>query len=312
MHPFFSIVVPTFNSESTLRETLHSVVGQGRSDVEVLIIDGKSSDRTIEIAKSFGPLVSQIVSEKDHGIYDAINKGIGLSAGAYINVLGSDDLFCDGALDLVHHFAVERQSAIIAGAAIMTKLGKPDEVRIDEPYGIGSLVSGIPFCHNALFVKSTAYKMVGNYSLNYRICADAHWVHRAIRMGLDCTYTGQALVKFSLEGLSSTATEKLMEETYASICENFEGLKKEDAEPLFKAVRGWTPGTEVGAILTRHRNNSNLLESLCMAFLNRANYLAGLRASSNSAIDVASTSNASTSGPIYRSARKIAALIRRF
>jgi glycosyltransferase involved in cell wall biosynthesis len=312
MPPFFSIVVPTFNSESSLPETLRSIEAQDRNDVEVLIIDGGSHDQTVAIARTFGSLVSTIVSERDNGIYDAVNKGIKLAKGSYINILGSDDVFCNGTLDLVHHLAIERRSALVAGAAIFSKHGQPDEYRVDEPYGIGALVSGIPFCHNALFVHSEAYQSVGRYSLDYRICADAQWVHRAIRRGLECSYTTQALVRFSLDGLSSTATERLMDETYSSICENFAGLKKDDAEVLFKAVRGWTSGSDVPQIVRKYRHNTDLVESLCIAFLNRADYLAGLPRGQSAANLGVINSDAITPGPIFRRARKIAGLLRRF
>src|SRR5688572_31229641 len=90
--PFLSIVIPTFNSAQALSTTLASVLGQTFADIEVLVIDGHSTDNTVEIIQSFQDRRIRILSEKDNGVYDAMNKGVSMSAGTWIYFLGSDDM----------------------------------------------------------------------------------------------------------------------------------------------------------------------------------------------------------------------------
>ena len=91
---FYSIITPTYNSEKTLKKNLDSLNKQNFSDYEHIIIDKLSSDKTLQLAKSFGKNI-KIISEKDEGIYHAMNKGASISAGHYLLFLNSDDFILD-------------------------------------------------------------------------------------------------------------------------------------------------------------------------------------------------------------------------
>jgi glycosyltransferase involved in cell wall biosynthesis len=93
--PFFSIIVPTYNSEATLKGCLESVLCQKFTDIEILIIDGMSNDKTLSIAKNYKNPIIRIYTETDEGIYDAMNKGIKQSQGKWLYFLGSDDELYD-------------------------------------------------------------------------------------------------------------------------------------------------------------------------------------------------------------------------
>ena len=96
--PFFSIIIPTYNSAQTLKVCLDSVLGQTYDNFEILIIDGNSKDKTLEIIENYSALnISRFkwVSEKDKGIYDAMNKGIKLAKAEWLYFLGSDDKIFD-------------------------------------------------------------------------------------------------------------------------------------------------------------------------------------------------------------------------
>ena len=88
-----SIITITYNSESTLIDTIDSVINQTYKDIKYIIIDGKSTDSTISIVHSYKNKISTFISEKDNGIYDALNKGISLATGDIIGVLHSDDFY---------------------------------------------------------------------------------------------------------------------------------------------------------------------------------------------------------------------------
>lgn len=258
----FSIIVPTYNSAATITYTLQSIRDQKWSDTEVIIIDGASQDQTVKIAKSFNDLDIFVISEPDKGIYDAINKGIHYSSGDLICIIGSDDRLVAGGFSAVSVAWCTKRSDIIAGEALLVSPDGSSSKRSDEPYGLGALVSGIPFCHNSMYVTRETYQKVGDYSLKYRICADAEWVHRSIRAGCSCTRVAMPLVQFSLCGISSRSEDLIMLETYTLVAANFPGLSLSEAEILFKAVRRWTDGSQVAAVLEKHQSNRALLEAV--------------------------------------------------
>ena len=90
-----SIITITYNSEKTLDDTIKSVLSQNYNDIEYIIVDGNSKDSTIDIVKSYGDKISKFVSEKDSGIYDAMNKGLHLATGDVVGILNSDDVYFD-------------------------------------------------------------------------------------------------------------------------------------------------------------------------------------------------------------------------
>jgi len=90
-----SIITVCYNSSETIEDTIKSVIGQSYSNIEYIIIDGASSDNTLEIIKKYQDQITKVISEKDNGFYDAINKGIGLTSGEIVAILNSDDLYQD-------------------------------------------------------------------------------------------------------------------------------------------------------------------------------------------------------------------------
>ncbi|MEI7983809.1 MAG: glycosyltransferase, partial [Bacteroidota bacterium] len=88
-----SIITITYNSEKTLRDTIESVLNQSYKEIEYILVDGKSKDGTCDIIRSYGDRISKFVSEKDAGLYDALNKGIRLATGDVVGFLHSDDIY---------------------------------------------------------------------------------------------------------------------------------------------------------------------------------------------------------------------------
>ena len=103
-----SLITTTYNSSATLRDTMESVLGQTYTDVEYIVVDGASSDGTVEIIKEYEPRFGgriRWISEKDKGLYDAMNKGINMATGDIVGILNSDDFFTSNTvlqLSLIH------------------------------------------------------------------------------------------------------------------------------------------------------------------------------------------------------------------
>src|SRR4030095_2331145 len=108
-----SIITTTYNSATTVRDTLESVKSQDHPDIEHIIVDGRSTDSTIALVKSYSH-VAKYVSEEDQGLYDAINKGIRMSTGDIVGILNSDDFFPDTTVisSIVKTFEKEKVDAI--------------------------------------------------------------------------------------------------------------------------------------------------------------------------------------------------------
>ncbi|MDU8885471.1 glycosyltransferase [Yeosuana sp. MJ-SS3] len=173
MTPFFSIIIPTYNAGSTLDMALASVVNQTYRNIEILIIDGISTDSTLDIArryqKEFPNMI--ITSERDKGVYDAMNKGIKLASGEWIYFMGSDDALYDN--------------------CILKKISETYNVNsLDVIYGnitsprFGGIYDGefTPrkiilknICHQAIFLNKKVFDEIGNFNLKYKYHAD--WDH---------------------------------------------------------------------------------------------------------------------------------------
>ena len=266
--PFFSIITATFNCGSSLDIAAASVRRQNRDDIEYIVIDGGSTDDTRACIERNRGIITKVISEPDEGIYDAINKGIRLATGKFIGIIGADDHYVDGALDIVARAAAMESAEIIAGRTLLVSRDGKSELRIDEEFGPGSLVSGIPFGHNAMFASAHAYERVGLYDASYRIAADAQWVHRAIEANLSCLYLDTVLVNFSQSGVSTVQTDRIMRETERTILENFPALSREEALTGLYCVRGWRPVEDLFPLLERH-NDERLHQSLSIGLSSR-------------------------------------------
>lgn len=170
--PKISIITPTLNSEAVLKECILSVARQTHPNKEHIIVDGKSTDRTLEIIKKYAEKYPHIrwISEEDKGIYEAMNKGIDLSEGEWLYFLGSDDIFYDKNV-LEGLFAEKdfRNLDIIYGNVKFKASGKI----YDGQFTLSKLIES-NICHQAIFHKKNIYKIIGKYETKYKGMAD--WV----------------------------------------------------------------------------------------------------------------------------------------
>lgn len=167
---FFSIIIPTYNSEATIQAALTSVKIQQFSNFEVLVIDGKSSDKTIELSNQFRleGLNLTCISEPDNGIYDAMNKGIAAAKGEYLYFLGSDDtLFNEQVLHQVADSINLQPADLIYGNVLMSTSGQC----YDGAFTYEKLLTK-NISHQAIFYKRTIFQQLGGYNLKYKLHAD--------------------------------------------------------------------------------------------------------------------------------------------
>lgn len=166
--PFFSVIIPTFNSASTLRAALESVVNQSYQDYEVIIMDGLSTDNSLEIAAGFKNEKIKIFSEKDNGVYDAMNKAVDKARGEWLYFLGSDDQLYDSTIfSVIADTAKEQGLNLIYGDAYFTSRkivygDQFDRIRL-KTHNIS---------HQAIFYKRYLFERLGKYNTQFKIWAD--------------------------------------------------------------------------------------------------------------------------------------------
>lgn len=169
--PYFSVVIPTYNSGKTLFNALRSIIQQNFNDFEILIIDGLSKDDTLEVAKSFNDKRIIMHTETDRGIYDAMNKGIKLARGEWIYFLGCDDILYDFTiLSQISNEIQKSKCDIIYGDVLSTCFNG----RYDGEFNSLKILSQ-NICHQAIFFKKTIFNTTGLFDLKYKTYAD--WDH---------------------------------------------------------------------------------------------------------------------------------------
>jgi glycosyltransferase involved in cell wall biosynthesis len=178
-----SVVTVCFNSVDTIGDAVRSVARQSHSDIEHIVIDGGSSDGTIDVINANRTRIAHFVSEKDNGIYDAMNKGIALASGEIICFLNSDDFYASPeALAIVAREMSDCNVDAIFGDVVFIDPMKPDRTirryRSDR-FSAKSIRWGWMPAHPASFIRRAVFETEGGFKTDYRIAADFEFFARA-------------------------------------------------------------------------------------------------------------------------------------
>ena len=196
--PFFTIITVVRNGATTLQKCINSIKAQTFQDFEYLIIDGASSDGTIELIRDNSDFISFAVSEEDQGLYFALNKGLKLARGKYVGILNADDIYFPNTLDLVQEaFRKDFNSDVIYGA--MSYFSQPGQVHFIHSDELPNRMIFHPTC----FVSSQTYKRIGEFETKYRIAADYEFIMRCFKAGEKFLGLRIVLASFSDGGISA-------------------------------------------------------------------------------------------------------------
>lgn len=209
---FISIITIVYNGERTIERTIQSILNQKFTNYEYIIQDGGSNDKTIEIARSYENKFQgkmHIYSEKDKGIYDAMNKGITHAIGKYIWLVNADDWIEPGALKDIYDFTIKsfKDYSIIAGWINVVSAETGDLIRIGKCSELGyvrackKLSMGV--CHPATIVSREVYETVGLYDDRYYISADIDFILRCYKLNIDIAFLPKSLSNMTRGGISS-------------------------------------------------------------------------------------------------------------
>ena len=223
-----SIITATYNSEKTLKDTLESVLKQTYTNYEHIIVDGASKDSTMQIVKEYEEKYQgrlKYVSEKDSGLYDAMNKGIKMATGDVIGILNSDDIYASEFVleKIVNKFKETNCDGTFANLVFMDEetMSKPKRIWREKP---GKVENGWHPAHPTLYLKKEVYDKVGMFNLKYRIVADYDFM---IRMMLDKTikleYIDEYLIYMRIGGTSTDGIKgykKNLKESHQALVAN--------------------------------------------------------------------------------------------
>ena len=205
-----SIITITFNSAETIEDTIRSVLSQDYSDIEYIIVDGASKDGTLEIIERYRNSISTVISERDKGIYDAMNKGVEKATGDVIGILNSDDFYADASVisDLVRTMQLAGSDACYADLVYVDRNDTNRIIRSwkSGDYRQGYFLRGWMPPHPTFFVKRSIYETHGTYSLELRSAADYELMLRFIhKHAISLSYLPRVITKMRTGGQSNVS-----------------------------------------------------------------------------------------------------------
>jgi glycosyltransferase involved in cell wall biosynthesis len=214
-----SIITVTFNSARTIEQTIKSVIGQTYKNIEYIIVDGGSTDSTLSIIDRYRNYLSKFVSEKDNGIYDALNKGIRMATGDVIGILHSDDFYIDDHVieKVVSSFSKNASDAVYADLYYVGVENTDKIVRKwhSGNYSHGMFVNGWMPPHPTFFVKREIYTKYGSFDLQFKSAADYELMLRLIHKNkIKLGYLNEFIVKMRVGGKSNQSVKNRLFANY--------------------------------------------------------------------------------------------------
>jgi glycosyltransferase involved in cell wall biosynthesis len=209
-----SVITVCFNSEATIADTLQSVREQSYPEIEHIVVDGGSTDRTAEIVSAEGGRVATFVSEPDRGIYDAMNKGIGLATGDVIGFINADDFYAsEGVLakvaEMFRHPGVDACYGDLCYVKVFNTQSVVRYWRSSE-FRPGLFASGWCPPHPTFFVRRKIYERFGRFDLGYRIAADVELMMRFLEVHcVRARYLPEVLVKMRMGGTTNKSFKNI-------------------------------------------------------------------------------------------------------
>lgn len=206
-----SIITITYNSAATVEDTIRSVVSQDYPDIEYLIIDGKSKDATLEIVSRYQDRISKVISEKDKGLYDALNKGIRHATGDIIGMLHSDDLYANPQVisKVVDTFRKNPESKGVYADLVFVNRHDTSKVMrtwASGQYRDGDFLKGWMPPHPTFFVRKECYEQFGGFNTELRLSADYELMLRLIHKNkIGLAYLPEVIVKMRMGGVSNVS-----------------------------------------------------------------------------------------------------------
>ena len=221
--PNLSVITVVYNNAENIERTLLSVINQTYPHIEYIIIDGLSTDGTLQTINRYKDRISKIVSEKDKGIYDAMNKGLAAATGDYVIFINSGDEFYDAGT-VAGVFASAADADIYYGETEMvtadrTSLGRRRH-RAPEQFTWRSFKYGMNVSHQAIYIRRS---LTEPYNVQYKLSADIDWIIRAAKKAKNIVHVRNYVAKYLVGGISKNKHRQSLSERF-DIMKRYYGL----------------------------------------------------------------------------------------
>lgn len=214
----FSVIIPSYNCGRKLAATIESVLSQPDGLYELIVIDGGSDDETLDVIRKFAGRL-RYVSESDRGLYDAMNKGVAMSRGKYVLILGGGDRLRDGVLGRVANLLPDGPS-FVYGDAYLERHGVTMGGAAERADFIRTNI-----CQQAIFYERTVFELLGGFDLRYRVYADWAFNMKCFAdTRLRKVYLGMTVADFEGWGVSDTQTDAHFVKDFPTLIRKHVGL----------------------------------------------------------------------------------------
>lgn len=193
-----TIVTVTYNAEEILEETILSVINQSYENIEYIIIDGASTDKTVDIIKKYEDKIDYWVSESDDGIYYAMNKAIKKATGTFINFMNAGDTFAD--LDMVSYVMTHKSDD---AELIYGNFRKKNRTKVIKALEKKEWYRNMPFCHQTLFTKTDIMKHT-LFDTNFELAADHNFIVKMYQQNRVFCYIDKVIAIFAPGGFATS------------------------------------------------------------------------------------------------------------
>ncbi len=210
-----SIITVVYNNERTIREAIECVLSQSYNNIEYIIIDGGSSDNTVNIINEYKNKLGYFISEKDKGIYHAMNKGINAATGDIIGILNSDDLYNNNTIieEIIGYFINNSELDLVYGDLFYVKSENTNNVVrkwVSKQYYVKYFENGNVPPHPSLFVKRKVYEQAGVFNLEFKLAADYEFMLRIFKKHIFTSkYLNKVIVKMRLGGATNQSLSNI-------------------------------------------------------------------------------------------------------
>lgn len=208
-----SIITSCYNRAATIRSAIESVLAQDYNDIEFIVVDGSSTDGSLDIIREYADRISIIISEPDHGMYEAINKGIRVATGEIIGLLHSDDFFYDnGVIGRIVERMKRTHADFLYGDGLFVDPDNTNKVVrnwIGGGYRLWKVRHGWLPLHPTCYIRRDVMTRLGLYNESYKIAADSDLLVRYLLTGgLTVTYLNEYIVRMRMGGLSTDSAKR--------------------------------------------------------------------------------------------------------
>ena len=211
--PKISIITANLNGEATLERTIQSIIHQSYQNLEYLVIDGGSTDGSLNIINRYADLIDVVLIEKDKGISDAFNKGIERTTGDLIGIVSADDYLPEGSLQAVAKVWLTKQDVdVIYGNSIVYEPGNTRQFIVKPDKDFRAIWRRQPLKHSAMYVSRKTYSKFGMYNLKYHLAMDYELTLRFYLKNASFVYINKVIGAFCIGGINDQNFVKTMAE----------------------------------------------------------------------------------------------------